>query len=58
VKPQAFPVWLYLLVALAIAGIGFMIAQLVEGGGMFFVIPATTAWTVIAMRRQCNLVRK
>jgi hypothetical protein len=58
VKPQAFPIWVYLIVALTIAGIGCAIAQLVEGGGMFFVIVATTAWSTIAMRRQRKLVQK
>jgi len=58
VTPQAFPIWVYLVVAVAIASIAFVIAQFAPGGGIFFVLAATTAWTAIAVRRQREMVRK
>lgn len=39
-----FPMWVYLAVALAIAGVAFAMAQFAEGLGTMFVIGATTMW--------------
>lgn len=39
-----FPMWVYLAVALAIAGIAFALAQFAQGLGVMFVIAATTLW--------------
>jgi len=42
----------HLLVALAIALIGFAIAQVTPGLGIWFVIPAALMWTVWSAKRQ------
>ncbi len=43
-----FPMWVYLAVALAIAGIAFAIAQVAQGLGTLFVIGATTLWAAFS----------
>lgn len=46
-----FPMWVYVAVALAIAGIAFAIAQFAEGLGTMFVIAATTLWAAFSAYR-------
>lgn len=46
-----FPMWVYLAVALAIAGIAFVLAQFAEGLGAMFVIGAATMWTAFSAYR-------
>ena len=45
-----FPVWVYLVVALAIAGVAFILGQLVPGLGVPFVVLATAMWVAYAVR--------
>ena len=47
-----FPIWIYVVVAFAIALIAFGVAQIVPGGGMVFVALAATLWTAYAVSRQ------
>ena len=45
------PMWVYLLVAAAIAAIAFGIGQLVPGAGVIFVAFASTMWVAYSVRR-------
>ena len=47
----AFPIWLFIVVALAIASIAFGLAQIEHGAGMVFVSGATTLWVAYAAGR-------
>lgn len=53
-----FPMWLYLVVAAAIAALAFAIGQLFPGLGVPFVALATTLWTAYAVYRQAKLKRR
>jgi hypothetical protein len=57
-KSGAFPIWVYLVVALAIVGIAFALAQVKEGLGVPFVILATTLWTAWSVNRQRKWFKK
>ncbi|CAN5139423.1 hypothetical protein BH10PSE13_BH10PSE13_09760 [soil metagenome] len=48
----AFPLWLYAVVALAIAVTAFGLGQVKAGMGVPFVILATTLWTAWSVNRQ------
>lgn len=46
------PVWVYVIVALAIAVTAFGIGQLVPGLGMVFTALASTLWVAYSVARQ------
>lgn len=47
-----FPIWVYLLVAAAIALVAFGVGQIVPGLGVAFVVLASTMWTAYSVSRQ------
>lgn len=53
------PMWVYVVVALVIAVMGFGIGQLVPGLGMVFMVLASTLWVAysVAWQRRSNRAR-
>ncbi len=49
------PIWVYLVVAIAIALIGFGIGQVMPGLGVPFVALASTSWTAYSVYRARKL---
>ena len=45
------PIWVYGLVALAMAALAFTLSQLLPGAGMIFLAGATPAWAIYASAR-------
>ncbi len=54
----AFPIWVYLAVALAIACVAFALGQVKQGLGVPFVILATTLWAAFSVNRQREWFKK
>jgi uncharacterized membrane protein len=51
------PMWIYAVVALAIAAMAFGIGQLMPGLGMIFAVLASTLWVAYSVTRQQRLHR-
>jgi hypothetical protein len=51
------PIWVYLVVAIAIAFVAFGIGQVVPGLGVPFVILASTLWAAYSVSRARKLKR-
>lgn len=51
------PVWVYVVVAVAIALVAFGIGQIAPGFGVAFVALTTTAWTAYSANRHRKLDR-
>ena len=51
------PIWVYFVVALAIASVAFGIGQFVPGLGVPFVILASTLWVAYSVSRARKLKR-
>ena len=48
------PIWVYALIAAAIAGFAFCIGQFAPGNGVPFVILTSTMWVAYSVQRQRN----
>jgi hypothetical protein len=46
-----FPIWVYIVVALGIALVAFVIEQVAPGIGMAFVVLTSTMWTAYSISR-------
>jgi hypothetical protein len=56
-RPVVLPIWVYLVVAIAIAFVAFGIGQVVPGLGVPFVILASTLWAAHSVSRARKLKR-
>ena len=54
-RTSGIPLWVYFVVAGAIAGLAFVVGQLSSGLGVAFAAGASTLWTAFAVSRERRL---